>query len=397
MFKTPFIALLFVLLSGGSFAQNRPVLTIEKALEAAYKNNAGINAEQLNLRKYEAALGTAASSEKTQVYIAFDQNNIAENGEPLRIAGISRKFALPMQYAAKSKYLTARYKSAEFYYENQKKRLSEHVLAAYYEYIYLNNLHKLYGELEEIARKFKEDTQAKYQAGNISYAEYLTAVSDFKQIEMKTGQAESGKKQSKLKLQMLTGTDSFAMPEEQLKALPIHTDSAEHPYISYSEQKVKQARYEYQLTRAQSYPEIVTNVFIGTTPAKNSKNYYGFTLGLDIPLWYKDDKAKIQAGKINRQAEEWNLKNSELLYKRKKEQLIAEIELYKKELKYYRENGLETAEEILRAAGQSYKSGEISFSEYSVFYKKASDVKINYLKSLNRYNQTVINYNFLSF
>ena len=77
-------------------------------------------------------------------------------------------------------------------------------------------------------------------------------------------------------------------------------------------------------------------------------------------------------------------------------ELQAQYEKYAKALDYYKEEGGELAEEILKTAELSFRNGEIDFFQYIQSIENANDIQLDRLDNLNRYNQTVIQLNYLS-
>ena len=63
-------------------------------------------------------------------------------------------------------------------------------------------------------------------------------------------------------------------------------------------------------------------------------------------------------------------------------------------LQFYETTGLEQAAEIIKAATQSYRAGEISYAELSQYLTQAIDIQKNYLDYLNKFNQSVIELNY---
>ena len=63
-------------------------------------------------------------------------------------------------------------------------------------------------------------------------------------------------------------------------------------------------------------------------------------------------------------------------------------------LLFYENTGLRQAEEIIKAATLSYRSGEISFAELSQFLSQAVDTRKNYLEVMNQFNQAAIQFNY---
>jgi len=77
-------------------------------------------------------------------------------------------------------------------------------------------------------------------------------------------------------------------------------------------------------------------------------------------------------------------------------QLQNALSQYKQDVqqyKYYKTQALPNANEIVKAAQLGYRTGDISYVEYLYALQTASDVQLNYLKSIQQINQTVVNIN----
>ena len=74
--------------------------------------------------------------------------------------------------------------------------------------------------------------------------------------------------------------------------------------------------------------------------------------------------------------------------------MLADMDRNKTMLQFYEGTGLKQAEEIIKAASLSYRSGEISFAELSQFLTQAIDIRKNYLEVMNQYNQSAIQFNY---
>ena len=69
-------------------AQQNPV-SAEQTVKMAIDNNTGLQAYAKRISQSEQLVGSAFNIDKTQVYYGYDQNNIAENGLPLKVFGLS--------------------------------------------------------------------------------------------------------------------------------------------------------------------------------------------------------------------------------------------------------------------------------------------------------------------
>ena len=77
------------------------------------------------------------------------------------------------------------------------------------------------------------------------------------------------------------------------------------------------------------------------------------------------------------------------------EQLNALLQKHEKAILYYESQGLQMADEIIRMAEKSYLSGETDYLQYIQSLESARQINLGYLESLNQYNQTVLEMQYL--
>ena len=71
------------------------------------------------------------------------------------------------------------------------------------------------------------------------------------------------------------------------------------------------------------------------------------------------------------------------------------IRKYQNSLQYYRQKGIPQADLILEQGQKSYRNGAIGYLEYFQSLKQALDLKMNFLQTLNDYNQALIQLEYL--
>ena len=118
-------------------------------------------------------------------------------------------------------------------------------------------------------------------------------------------------------------------------------------------------------------------------------------MGLAFPLWFGNQKSKIEASKIEKQileSESNNLKNSLVT---KYVRLLSDIETYEEQLNYYKSVGEKLASENIYHAEKSFENGEINILQYIQFLENAKKITSDYLTALFLYNKTILEANYL--
>ena len=105
-------------------------------------------------------------------------------------------------------------------------------------------------------------------------------------------------------------------------------------------------------------------------------------------------KNKIKAAQAEANVQQDQLAWQTQQINTQRQQMLADMDRNKTMLQFYESTGLKQAEEIIKAASLSYRSGEISFAELSQFLTQAIDIRKNYLEVMNQYNQSAIQFNY---
>ena len=105
-------------------------------------------------------------------------------------------------------------------------------------------------------------------------------------------------------------------------------------------------------------------------------------------------KNKIKAAQAEATVQQDQLAWQTQQFNTQRQQMMAGMDRNKTMLRFYESTELKQAEEIIKAATLSYRSGEISFAELSQFLSQAIDIRKNYLEVMNQYNQSAIQFNY---
>ncbi|MDZ7613759.1 MAG: hypothetical protein U5K51_08730 [Flavobacteriaceae bacterium] len=115
--------------------QERPV-GMEEAIGIALQNNKSLLASEGKVQKQRDLLGSAYDINKTHVYYNFDENNIAENGVPIKVWGISQSLQFPTIYGAQRKLQKSQIAVTEQEFSISKQMLTKEVSKAYIMVLY---------------------------------------------------------------------------------------------------------------------------------------------------------------------------------------------------------------------------------------------------------------------
>ncbi len=374
---------------------DKEYLSIEQAISIAIKNNAGLKAESLAVSQAESI--TSLDFSKTDLYFSYDENNIAENNVPLDVWGVNQSFKFPSIYFTQNSRNKENVKAQQQKYILTETLLQREVSKAYYTIIYLQNVEVRYQFLDSLLTRFSKAAQMRYELGETNNLELLTSLAKKKEIEVLLTQTRQGIQGAYAQLNAWLQTDTiYQLPKMELPILELtFTDTTNNPGLGYYRQLLNKADYEVSLQKQNYLPDINLGFFMGSNNAPNAKEYYGFDVGISIPLLFFGQNSKVQFTKIQREIIEQNYKNYSMKLSTKIQSLLSELKSYRSSVDYYETTGQSLSRELLTNADKAYQNGEIDFLQYIQLVRNSVLIEMKYLNDLNKYNQTVLSLNYL--
>ena len=361
----------------------------ERIINLALENNKEIKASQLQLEKSNAAIQTAYSFDKTNVYYSYDQNNLAINNEPLRVFGIQQKFEFPTVYGAKKNVLASEYEKEKARFELQKRKLTLTVSKVYEHIVYLQNQEKRYTYLDSLYQNFSKASKRRFELGETNYLEKITAQAKAGQIQTKKSQIEKDKlAQYELLNSLVQSEEKIIVLNTQMSPLTISlSSSGKELHSTYLEQITETYKKQLALQKQHWLPDINVDYFQGRNNGL-SQSLYGFQVGLAIPILFSGTTSKIKVAQLDLKSWEQQKQHEEQKIAHYLSQKENELTKYQEAINYYNKYGKKLSEEISKVANLSYKNGEIDFFQYIQSLENATAIQVEYLDTLLQYNNT---------
>lgn len=389
------IAVVMLLPFMGSTQNNE--LSFDEIKTLLLTNNKQLKINELKINQANAMVGNSFNIDKTSVYFGYDQNNLASNNEPLNVWGVQQDFLFPTIYFSQKKLNKVNVEVESSANQLAKIKIESEFETAYYNYQYAKAKENVYQHLDSLYINFAKDAARKFELGETNYLEKLTAQSKQKQLSLDFSQAKQDVLIAYNNLKTIVQSkDDFKVKEVDLATIPLKEMNLEgNAGFSYLANKKKWVETKTSLTKKQLLPDVSLEYFKGNNPSLQT-GLYGYQVGLKIPLFFGSNKASIESAKIANEI----ITEEEKSYRNNLTSLqstfLAQLLKHQEALDYYNKEGNQLAKEIIKMAELSYKQGEIDIFKYLQSIETASQLKLNYLQSLNDYNQTVIKLNYLT-
>lgn len=378
-------------------AQQNPV-HVEQIVKIAIENNNGLQAYAKKIDQSEQMVGSAINLDKTQLYYNSDENNIAENGLPLKVFGISQSLQFPTIYGAQRKVEKQKVALTTQQYRINERVLTKKVHEAYYNVVYSNNLVKQYTFLDSLYGQFARAAKKRYHVGETNLLEKLTAETKQKEIAIALLQAKESVTKSYTMLNQWVQSDSLITIEEDVlpKLKLKEFNLTDHPGMLYYNSAESFAKSSLSLEKQRLLPDLHMAVFQGTNNGANARNYNGFLVGISVPLWFGANKSKINAAKTETLIVANEYENYKIQLRSKYDGLLSDLKKFQETVDYYENTGRNLSKELTTTASKAYENGEIDFLQYVLFLENAKNIEITYLQNLSNYNLIVLELNYLT-
>jgi len=373
-------------------------ISLEKALEIAYRNNNELAAYKSKAEESLALIPPSFSIDRTSIYYSYDENNRAQNDYPIGVFGGEQRFDFPTVYFAQKQANIILAEMAQNTYEQKKKLLTRDVSKTYYRLNYLYKKLSKYQELDSIYSRYTKVAKIKNELGESSNLDFLYAQAREHEVRLMAEKLRYDIDIALSDLGALMQCDSsFTTLEISSDLLEIQPSQLEvDPGYAFFNNAIRQNNALVKVEKNNLYPDITLNYFNGTNSYAGASNYQGVMVGIGLPLFFGEQKAKIKAGKLSAQASADFAENYRIMYTNSMLSKVSELEKLKRPIEHYIEAGKNIANELQRSAVRAYDLGDIDFLKFVQSLDAAIEIELNYLEGVYKYNSLVLDLNYFT-
>ncbi len=405
---TTAITLLLLFSAVNANAQTITINSVDEAVNFAIQNNLAIKSRDFNIEASKSLKKTANELPKLDFNTQLGQYNSIKFDNAFQL---SQTIPFPTLFGAKKELLIAEVKAAQIQKDISIYELKNQVRILYYQIQYLQFNRRKLLDVDSLYSECIRVANLRYKTGDTKKIEINTAETKKGEINLITQQNEVFLQNAYKSLQALLNTkDSIIMAAESMyEPLQVNTllDSnafANHPYLQNIYQNMIIAEQTKKVEKAQGLPDFKIGYsnqsLIGFQTIDGVDKYFGagnrfsvVNIGVAIPLTFGATRARIKSLEYHKQGLDAQAKQQSVLLNAQLQSALAQYQQDVKQYNYYKTQALPNASEIVKAAQLGYRTGDISYVEYLYALQTATDVQLNYLKSIQQGNQSVININ----
>ncbi|MBK5284449.1 MAG: CusA/CzcA family heavy metal efflux RND transporter, partial [Bacteroidia bacterium] len=387
------LSLLLLLSFSGSNAQQ---VSLDSCIKVALQNHPLVQGTNYSVQQQQELKKTNFTLDPISLQYQGGQINSDKNDYNISaVTGIQNPFTIAKLTQLQNQKILL----AQSQLSVTKNELVQKVSASYYQLMYGEQRLKLLMQLDSIYTDFANYAAKKYQVGESNLLEKISADAQLKQIRLRKQQAESDLTVFQTQLQQWTGiTSPMEISDKESKMLspPAQLDTGslkQNPVFSFANQQVNVSIAEWKLEKSKWSPSFQFGAF--NQSIDKVTPFWGWTIGTSIPIFKTGQSGRVNAANLQSKIAQAEFDNFKLNLNTAYTLALQKYRQNSAQLQYYNTEGLQLANTLTTVANKSYKAGDIGYVEFIQSTSQAYDIQNNYLETLNNYNQSVINLNYL--
>lgn len=172
-------------------------------------------------------------------------------------------------------------------------------------------------------------------------------------------------------------------------------ESHNHPELQRWEQRIASVEAEINWEKSKFLPSLNVGYYMQTMKEVNKNLFSVVQLGVNLPVFTKNQKAVVRAGRHKMNMAENEYAYQQELFKNKGVEALAYYRTHREIVDDYRTVQLPKAELIFKTAEQQFVAGEIDYLQWMMLNNQAVIIQNNYFEALVQYNQAVAELNYI--
>ncbi|MBE7646360.1 CusA/CzcA family heavy metal efflux RND transporter [Tenacibaculum finnmarkense genomovar ulcerans] len=379
--------------------KNPQKLSEQDAINIALKKSVARYKSALNIVKNKAEITSAISLEP--ISLKYQDVGVAK-GLSEKEWSVNQNFGAVLTHLQKRKLAISKHELAIAENDISIKETIKNTRSLYQQWHYLYGLISLLEEQEKNSTLIKNISNKLYDAGEIGGLENDLTILQSLDIQSKKSTIYKDFKSVENKLKEVLQIKNTIIPETKFPikktlknaVLLQHNSEKENlskAFLEILSKREKVAKKNILVAKSAYFPEITAGIINRKTG--DLTDYTGFNIGLNVPISFWANNAKIKQQKIISEEIAFENQANKIAIQNNFKSLQEQLTYLKTELV-----GIEAmkikADNFIKKLKIAYSVGEIDAYKYNQSFNTYFQVMQNYLLLIHNYNQTVISYEF---
>lgn len=382
-----------MLLSFSARGQN-PTLTLTEALNIARTNYAGLEREQLSVRRQNELAKAGRPMQPTQIFLSGDEFDF-DGLSGVQGLNLQQIFYLPKVNKVQRAYYERGAAVAQKQLQLTGQELQRAVTLAYRQVQYAAQARALADENLVVYTRFLDLTTRRLQAGEDGKIPQLAARSRRQQARLALEQAEATYQAALAHLNDWLLSDTFYQVSGTLPDITsanVSADWQNNVHLQLIQAHKEQAAAGVKTQEALLLPQISSGLRLqnsfGQFPV------FGYQAGVNIPLFQKAYNTRIEAARVEVAVAEAALKAEQQQLERRVSDLRRRMDQQVKTLRYLQEEVQPVLEEQSTLNRQAFREGETTYLEYFDALEQILRSNRQHLDALFQYHVLLVELNY---
>ena len=400
--------LLLLLLSPAAVrAQSTPVrtLTLQQAIDEALARNGDVRLAQYGVSVQRALAKGAVSLPRTELTYTNGQFNTPGVGDAL--LGVSQRLEFPTLYGAQSRLAREQVVSSESAVTMARNAVTAQVRRVYLQAQYIEARRRILTAQDSVFREVERSSRARFDAGEGTRLESVASSSRALRVRNAREQNRADLAIALTQLQLLLRTtDTLRIADAALvpAALPVGVDTSRlnaNPELARLAQEVRVSTRATSVERHRLLPDILLGysavtfrggaLAVGDSRAVGTGDRFSYySLGIGVPLLTSAARARVSAARVAEDIAQTQLAWSTLLVQSELQRLLQERDKLQQSLRYFEAQALPQSALIISNSDVAFRGGDISYAEHLQNLTLASDIELESVEAIFRYNSIII-------
>lgn len=391
---------LFFIVFTVTFSANAQSITLEEALRIANQNNTSLASSRLTDDYYQQLVASAIDIPKTELTAEYGHTNSVNDNrfsvsQNVPFPGTLKRQQQAYQSQADLSKTRTAYKAVE---------LAEEVKSVFYSTLVLKEKIAAIIYADSIYSGFLIKTENQFKHGAVDILQKSTAENQRLQISLQLQRLSAEVTILHKRFRYLLQTDKQWTPQSGqivygYSGVLSDTAILKSPELEIHKVAVQQQHDLFRLEKSQLLPSFTLGYnnasIIGwqTTSSGNdqyfggSKRFSSFSAGLNVPLFFSAQKARIKAAGIAVKQKEKEQEDAAMRLQTLIVNTTSRFLQQQKRLATYEQQLLPNAATIISSANQKLEKGEIEYLQWVLLVNQSLELRSNYYDEVQQLNE----------
>lgn len=373
---------LFMAHTMGISAQQYTPITIDKAIEIALQQDPSILLADLKVSQNDKLSLAGVPNQPAQIFLSGDEFNF-DGISGVQSLNIQQTFNMPKVSHSYKNYYKAQMEKSRHLKFLTTKDIIRNVELAYFRLVITKKELALSNETEDIYNDFYNRSKEAYEGGESKKAPMVSAHTLLKKSKLNIDHAFHEQEIAREIFNMWLGSESSydAVTMDDPKLQDVNSEEGTtNPHLSIYQYERKIIHQNIEMQKSKLLPKLNTGIKLQSV--NGDLLYFGYQIGLNVPLFRGAYNRQIEAAKVSleivdaeRMIKERGINRKTLKLNGHLKHLIDKIQFYDTEL-------LPSINEQMILMKEAYQSGEGSYVAYRMSIERFNNLMLERIKMI---------------